>query len=38
MKYLKFYLRKEQQVTGSSQFKKLDDIPYRISVLLQAEF
>lgn len=32
------YLRKEQQVAGSSQFKKLDDIPYRVSVLFQAEF
>ena len=32
------YLRKEQQVSGSSQFKKLDDIPYRVSVLFQAEF
>ena len=32
------YLRKEQQIAGSNQFKKLDDIPYKISVLLDAEF
>lgn len=33
-----FYLRKEQQIAGSNQFKKLDDIPYKISVLFDAEF
>ena len=32
------YLRKEQQIAGSNQFKKLDDIPYKISVLFDAEF
>lgn len=32
------YLRKEQQIAGSNQFKKLDDIPYKISVLFNAEF
>ena len=31
-------LRKEQQIAGSNQFKKLDDIPYKISVLFDAEF
>ena len=30
------YLRKEQR--GRNQFKKLDDIPYKISVLFDAEF
>lgn len=32
------YLRKEQQVAGSSQFKKLEDIAYKVSVLFMAEF
>ena len=32
------YLRKEQQIAGSNLFKKLDDIPYKISVLFDAEF
>lgn len=32
------YLRKEQQIAGSNQLKKLDDIPYKISVLFDAEF
>lgn len=32
------YLRKEQQVAGSSQFKKLEDIAYKVSVLFVAEF
>lgn len=32
------YLRKEQQVAGSSQFKKLEDIAYKVSVLFIAEF
>ena len=32
------YLRKEQQIAGSNQFKKLDDIPYKTSVLFDAEF
>ena len=32
------YFRKEQQIAESNQFKKLDDIPYKISVLLDAEF
>ena len=32
------YLHKEQQIAGSNQFKKLDDIPYKISVLFDAEF
>ena len=32
------YLRKEQKIAGSNQFKKLDDIPYKISVLFDAEF
>ncbi|MBW0020756.1 hypothetical protein V7T09_05055 [Segatella copri] len=32
------YFRKEQQIAESNQFKKLDDIPYKISVLFDAEF
>ena len=32
------YLRKEQQVAGSTQFKKLEDIAYKVSVLFMAEF
>ena len=32
------YLRKEQQVAGSSQFKKLEDIAYKVSVLFMADF
>jgi hypothetical protein len=35
---MEIYLRKEQQIAGSNQFKKLDDIPYKISVLFDAEF
>lgn len=31
------YLRKEQQVAGSSQFKKLEDIAYKVSVLFMAD-
>ena len=32
------YLRKEQLIEGSSQYKKLEDIAYKVSVLFEAEF